>query len=176
MLLNWAASFEVTNKDQTFRAAEEPDPEDSGRGERGNGDYERDRRAGIAIEFTPSQIDHVTRDATGAGNMPVLLAGDPGCLPERIVTVREALLACLEGLEDCNARKRRHWRQTEANRRDGRLDDEPDREMIALRRETESWGEKIGWLQELGLRLERERVRCDENVAPDLTARALRSG
>jgi hypothetical protein len=32
----------------------------------------------VAIELTPSQVDRVIRDATGAGNMSILLSGQSG--------------------------------------------------------------------------------------------------
>jgi hypothetical protein len=108
-----------------------------------------DRRSGRSLSAVAVQIPELRSRLAGYESED---------LPEKIKAVREALLESLEGLEDCNARTRHHWRQTEASRHGGRLDDEPDREKIALQRETASWGEKIRWLQELGLRLERERL------------------
>jgi hypothetical protein len=87
--------------------------------------------------------------------------GGAARLAEMIEAVREALLACMAGLEDCNARTRRHWRQTEVSRQRERLD-EPDREKIELWRETDSWGQKIRWLQELRIFLGEEQARCEE--------------
>jgi hypothetical protein len=81
----------------------------------------------------------------------------PDGIAEMIEAVREALLACLVGLEDCNSRTRRHWHQTEMTRRGAGLG-ELDPERTALQRETASWGQKIRWLQELRLRLEQERA------------------
>ena len=105
------------------------------------------RRLGRSLSAVAVQVPELRSRLAGDGSED---------LPETIEAVRAALLACMEGLEDCNVRTRRHWRQTEAGRRSGRLDDEPnDREKLALRRETESWGVKIRSLQELGLRLER---------------------
>jgi hypothetical protein len=87
-------------------------------------------------------------------------------LTEMSEAVREALLACIAGLEDCNARKRRDWRQTEAGHRCGHLS-EPNREKIALQRETASWGQKIRWLQGLRLCVEQERARWEAALSRD---------
>jgi hypothetical protein len=80
-----------------------------------------------------------------------------GRLADMIETVRKAQLACLEGLEDCNARARQHWHRASAG--GWRIPiDGPDREALALQRENESWGQKIRWLEELRLSLENKRV------------------
>ena len=91
-------------------------------------------------------------------------------LAEMIEAVHKALLACLVGLEDCNERTRCHWRQTQASRRSGHLE-EPDRVRTVLQRETESWGKKIRWLQELGLCLEHERARSEALLIGDSESR-----
>ena len=57
----------------TKNTEEVPDPDNKHPDKNGSGN--EDKRAGITIELTPSQIDHVILGATGAGNMSVLLSG-----------------------------------------------------------------------------------------------------
>jgi hypothetical protein len=57
-----------------------------------DGGGDNDEPAGIAIELTPGQIDHVVFGATGAGNMSVLLSGR--------IDMREMLARRTELLED----------------------------------------------------------------------------
>jgi hypothetical protein len=90
----------------------------------------------------------------------------PDRLPEMIEAVRDALLACLAGLEDCNSRKRRHWRRTHMNRQNG-YPSELDLEEVALRRETALWDEKIRWSQELYACLKRALERCEAPLASE---------
>lgn len=83
---------------------------------------------------------------------------DSDCLAEMITAVREALLECLAGLEDCNARTRRHWSPAGMSCQSG-YPAESDPEKTALQDEAVSWGQKIRWLLGLRLSLENERAR-----------------
>jgi hypothetical protein len=83
--------------------------------------------------------------------------GEADRLTEMIEAVREALLECLAGLEDCNSRTRHHWRQTQtkASSRSEELN-KLDLQKTALQRETARWSQKIRWLQELCIYLEQK--------------------
>jgi hypothetical protein len=68
-------------------------------------------------------------------------------LPEMMQMVREEMLACLTGLEDCNSRRRDQRRQAEISIRDSSSIYGAVR--TTLWREAASWGRRLDWLEEV---------------------------